>query len=333
MSDEIIKLLVPGHKIAITSHFNPDGDAIGSSLGLGLSLRKAGLNASVIVPNEYPEFLHWLPGNESVLIYEKEAEKVKEVLSQADVIFCLDYNSPKRVGGMEDTLRSSRGVKILIDHHLEPDLAFFNHVFSRLETSSTAELVYEFIYNSGLLKEIDHDIAVCFYTGIMTDTGSFSYACNYENTFRIVADLMKWKIDAEKIHRLIYDTFSESRLRLLGFCLREKLTVLQDFATAYMWLTRDELNMFNFQPGDTEGIVNYALSIKGIRFAAMFIERDDKIRISFRSTGDFSVNEFARKHFLGGGHRNAAGGDSYDTMEHTLQRFSDLLQDYIHQLL
>ncbi len=325
---ELNDYLKPGVKIVVTSHFNPDGDAIGSALGLYMYLRKIGLDAAVIVPNDYPDFLKWLPGNDKVHIYEHNNQEVSSLILNADLLFSLDYNNPSRVGGLEIVLRKSKARKVLIDHHLQPDFDFFDKVISTINTSSTAELVYNFI-KKYFDEDINREIAECLYAGILTDTGSFSYSCSNEHTFRVVADLFRHGIDGEKIHRQIYSTNSETRLRLLGYCLSEKLVVISEYVTAYITLTKQDLQDFEYKTGDTEGIVNYALSIKGIRFAAMFIERDNKIRISFRSTGDFSVNEFAREHFEGGGHKNAAGGDSYDDLDKTVRKFMDLLPKYI----
>ena len=328
---ELHLCLQPGRKIVITSHFNPDGDAIGSALALYKYLTKIGLEASVIVPNDYPEFLKWLPENDKVRIFEHNSRENSKLVLDADLLFSLDYNDPSRVGNMEKVLKDTKAKKVLIDHHLQPNSGFYDMVISTVNTSSTAELVFDFIKDN-FKQGIDRDIAVCLYTGILTDTGSFSYSCSHAHTFSVVAELFKYGINGEEIHRKIYSTNSEKRLRLLGYCLREKLVVINDYVTAYITLTKKELQEFEYKTGDTEGVVNYALSIKGIRFAAMFIEKDNKIRISFRSTGDFSVNEFARKHFEGGGHKNAAGGDSYDNMDKSVRKFLDLLPHYEQEL-
>jgi phosphoesterase RecJ-like protein len=332
ISAQIISILSSSSKIVITTHSNPDGDAIGSSLAMYLYLKKKGHSVNVISPNEYPDFLAWLPGKEDILIYDHNQEHCDGLIAEADTIFCLDYNSLSRIGDMEKPVKLSGAYKILIDHHPNPVKEDFNHLISTIETSSTGEMIYEFISELGDKNIIDKAIAECIYVSIMTDTGSFSFACNREATYRIVADLFSLGIDGEKIHRLVYDTFSEDRLRLLGYCLSDKLVVLPEFATAYISLTRDELDRFNFKVGDTEGVVNYALSIKGVQMAVMFTEKTDKIRLSFRSKGDFAVNEIARTHFKGGGHKNAAGGDSFDTMENTIQRFINILPGYKDKL-
>lgn len=314
-------------EIVITTHYNPDGDAIGSSLALYHVLKQLGCNVVVLLPNEYPSFLKWMPGNEKVLIYEANPEHCNSVIAKAQMIFCLDYNAMSRVKYFTKQLQEAKATKILIDHHIDPSDEFdFTH--SRISVSSTSELLYEVIAGMGYGKLINKDVAECLFVGIMTDTGSFSFACNYSQTFEITARLIGKGIDAEHIHRLVYDTYSEQRMRLLGFCLSDRLIVHAEYKTAYIWLTQKDLERFDHQIGDTEGVVNYALSIEGITMAALFTERNDRIRISFRSKGEFSVNEFAKKHYAGGGHRNAAGGDSFVNMEETLRIFEELLPVY-----
>lgn len=324
-------LLSVPKNIVLTSHTNPDGDAVGASLAMFLFLSDQGFNVSVILPNAFPDYLAWMEGSNKVILYDKEKPKCDQLMAEADILFSLDYNHPNRIGDAEQAFVHSKAKKVLIDHHIQPRLEAYHLAFSTVETSSTSELVFDCIMQlqpSGLSKAV----AECIYAGIMTDTGSFSYACNSEKTFRIVADLYKAGINGVKINRMVYNTFSESRLRLLGYALSEKLKVLPQFATAYISLTLDELNRFNYQVGDTEDVVNYALSIKGVRFAAMFIERDKKIRVSLRSVGDFKVNTIAREHFEGGGHKNAAGGDSYISMQKTLEKFEQLLPLYQNEL-
>jgi phosphoesterase RecJ-like protein len=317
--------------IAIISHTNPDGDSIGASLGLYHFLNTYGHKAEVVVPNEYPDFLAWMPGEENIMVCSKKKEKSRKILEEADIIFCLDHNAPSRTGEMDETFKKAKGIKIMIDHHVNPDLTAYDITFSTTETSSTSELIFDMMSELNI-SLIDKTISECIYVGIMTDTGSFSYSCNSEKTFRTVAELFKNGIDGVKIHKLVYDTYSESRLRLLGYCLSEKLVVLPEYHTAYIWLTKKELDRFNHKTGDTEGVVNYALGIKGIRFAALFTEKDNKVRISFRSTDDFEANTFARNHYEGGGHKNAAGGDSFIPMKDTLEKFEKLLSEYKDKL-
>ncbi len=321
-------LITSSRKIAITSHHNPDGDAVGSALALAGLLRKAGKDAVALVPNDYAAFLKWIPGNDLLLIFQDQEKKAKDFITNADLIFCLDYNALNRTGKMEDELRKSTAKKILIDHHLEPVISEFDFHLSIIEVSSTSELVYRFIEGCGWLDLVDQDIATGLFVGIMTDTGSFSFACNYPGTFEISAALLGRGINAEAIHRQVYDTYSENRLRLLGYCLSDKLTILPEFSTAFIALSKAELDRFQHQVGDTEGIVNYALSIGNIKLAVLLTERKDRIRLSFRSKGDLSVNRIANEHFNGGGHRNAAGGDSYVSLEETIIKLKDVLAQY-----
>jgi len=281
-----------------------------------------------MVPNDYPGFLKWMPGTDRVMIFRNNEEKARQAIMSADLIFCLDYSALNRTEKMEDDLRKAPGKKILIDHHLEPVVSDFDYYYSIVKTSSTSELVYRFIEACSWGHLLDQEVATGLFVGIMTDTGSFSFSCNYPETFKITAELIQAGIDAEHIHRLVYDTYSENRLRLLGFCLSEKLTLLPDLHTAYIALSKAELDRFRHQVGDTEGIVNYALSIEGITIAVLMTERKDRIRISFRSKGDFSVNRVAREHFSGGGHRNAAGGDSFASLEETIIRLKEVLAQY-----
>lgn len=327
----IKELLSTKKKILITSHSNPDGDALGSGLGMMLFLNQFDHEVNFMVPNSFPDFLKWMPGQENILTFDKNEKVCNHLIESADVLFSLDYNTPSRLGEAGEAFQKAKGVKILIDHHIDPDIDVYDHVFSTVDTSSTSELVFDFITGIDPSK-LNVEIAECLYTGIMTDTGSFSYACNFEKTFRIVAELYKLGLDGVKINRLVYNTYAESRIRLLGYALSEKLVVLKEYATAYISLTKEELDKYNYKAGDSEGLVNYALSIKGIKLAALFSEKNNRIRISFRSVGDFSVNNLARKHYDGGGHKNAAGGDSNLSMEETLTAFERLLSDYKNEL-
>jgi len=317
--------------ITITTHYRPDGDAMGSSLALYNYLMMKGHGVVVVTPGSYPDFLAWLPGNKAVIDYEKNETAAKKAVAVSKLIFCLDFNWLSRLEKFEDTVRSSGAVKILIDHHLEPEHAF-NHVFSYPDACSTCELIYQFIVAMGDRKMMNKDIAECIYTGIMTDTNSFRYSSMKSDTHRIVAELIDAGANNEKIHQNVYDTYLENRLRLLGFALKDKLKVLYEYNTAYIALSQAELEMFNFKTGDTEGIVNYALSIKGIKLAAFFSGREDGIKISFRSKGDFSVKELASKYFEGGGHKNASGGNSNASLDETVQQFLSILPHYRTQL-
>ncbi|MCD4772200.1 MAG: bifunctional oligoribonuclease/PAP phosphatase NrnA [Bacteroidales bacterium] len=329
---EIANILETPKNIAITSHVNPDGDAIGSSLAMYHYLIKKGHTVNVIIPNGIPDFLSWLPGFKNILIVENQHDECIDLLKDADIIFSLDYNSLDRVKDIKNPIINSNAVKILIDHHPDPDLEQFNFVYSSVQTSSASELVFDLICQFGNKDLIDLKIAECIYTGIITDTGSFSYLCNNEQTYQTSGYLIKLGVDGENIHRLIYDTFSKDRLQLLGYCLSEKLRIIDEYSTAYIYLSADDLKKFNYQIGDTENVVNYPLSMKGIIMSALFVEREDAVKLSFRSKGDFYVNEIAQKHFEGGGHKNAAGANSYLSLDDTLKKFEKLLPLYKEKL-
>jgi bifunctional oligoribonuclease and PAP phosphatase NrnA len=281
-----------------------------------------------MIPNDYPGFLKWMPGSNDILIFRQNELKAGEIISGADLLFCLDYSAINRTGDMEETLRKGDGKKILIDHHLDPLLTDFDYYLSQIKISSTSELLYRFFEGCSWLDMIDQDIATAIFVGIMTDTGSFSFSCNYPETFEITASLLRTGIDPEQIHRLVYDTYSEDRLRLIGYCLSTKLTILPGISTAYIALSLEELKRFHHQVGDTEGIVNYALSIDTIKIAVFLTERKDRIRLSFRSKGNFSVNNIARDYFNGGGHKNAAGGDSFVSIDETIEKLKEVLEQY-----
>lgn len=328
---EIKELLSSKKRIVLTTHLNPDGDAIGSSVAMLLYLRNKGHDVEAIAPNKFPEFYSWMPGSEDIIIFENSAAKVKELLSKADIVFSLDYNAFNRVGQMTKHLKESSGIKFLIDHHIDPEEGF-DYYFSTTKITSTGELVYNFINIMGDIELLDKSIASAIYSAIMTDTGSFSYACNYPDTYRIVATLIEKGVDAERIHRLVFDTFSENRLRLLGYAISERMIVWKDLKTAIIYLTKNDLKRFNYQVGDTEGIVNYPLSMDGVNLAVLITEKEKKIKLSFRSKGDFSVNDLARAHFNGGGHKNAAGGESHDNMDGTINGIKKVLEPLKNKL-
>ncbi len=318
-------------RILVTAHTNPDGDAIGSGLALCFYLRKKGHEVALMVPDVFPEFLAWMPGADDILVFSRDKERCLEKITEAEIIIAADFNQLDRLGPASEPVVKSQATRVLIDHHLFPSDEF-HYKISVTKTSSTSELVYTFMESSGDLALLDKEIAECIYTGIITDTGSLSYACNYVNTYLVVAELFRCGIDGERLHRLIYDTYSEQRLRLLGFSISDQLVVMPEYHTAYIHLSKKDLEKFDYQIGDTEGIVNYALSIKGINLAALFMERDGIVKASFRSKGDFSVSELARQCFNGGGHRNAAGANCYDPLEHTIEKFKGLLPRYQQQL-
>ena len=318
-------------KICIIPHENPDGDAIGSALGLGQVLKNAGKEVAVLPVNEYPDFLKWFSSDVPVHIYEKEKKKVKQVLFDADVLVCVDFNEEKRAGHLEKMIRGFEKTKVLIDHHPHPK-AFCNHTVSETQYSSTAELVVDVLARINMSSRLDSKAAEALYTGILTDTGGFSHNTS-KNTFRVVSELLEYGIDTDRIQSAVFHNFSPERMQLLGYCLHEKMVVFPEYRAAYISITKEELEKFNFKPGDTEGFVNYPLSVNNIVFSALFIEKDDYVKASFRSKGNFPANEFSRDHFNGGGHLNAAGGESELSFMETIQKFTQLLPVYSHQLL
>ncbi|WP_035670818.1 bifunctional oligoribonuclease/PAP phosphatase NrnA [Flavobacterium sp. 83] len=318
-------LLSTPKKIAIIPHRGPDGDAMGSTLGLYHFLLKNNHQPIVVSPNEFPDFLAWMPGSETVKIYEKDKENCTKILEDAEVIFTLDFNALHRTGEMETVLEKLTAPFIMIDHHQKPD-DYAAVTYSDTSYGSTCEMLYNFILFLGKKEDIDKTIGTCIYTGILTDSGSFRFPKTTGNTHRIVAELIDLGVENTEIPTLLFDNSSYGRLQLLGRAL-QNMKVITEHKTAYTTLTQDELNTFDYVKGDTEGIVNYGLSIKGILFTAIFIENTAEkiIKISFRSQGDFDVNQFARDHFHGGGHRNAAGGKSEVSMEETINKFEDLV--------
>ena len=319
-------LLSTPKKIAIIPHRSPDGDAMGSTLGLYHFLLKNNHHPVVVSPNEFPDFLAWLPGSETVKIFEKDKKNCTKILEEAELIFTLDFNAMHRVGEMENVLSKLKVPFIMIDHHQSPD-DYATYTYSDIAFGSTCEMLYNFISFLGKKSDIDKTIGTCIYTGILTDSGSFRFPKTTGTTHRIIADLIDLGVENSEIPTLLFDNSSYGRLQLLGRAL-QNMRVITKHKTAYITLTQDELNSFNHVKGDTEGIVNYGLSIKGIVFTAIFIENKEEniIKISFRSQGDFDVNQFAREHFNGGGHRNAAGGKSELTMEETVRKFENLVQ-------
>ena len=318
--------------IVVIGHRNPDGDAMGSTLALAQYLNKKGHSATVVVPNEYPHFLHWLPGSESTYRFDWQNSQSQRAISNSDLIFLLDFNALHRVGSdMQKTLEAYPNDFAMIDHHQQPEEV--TYMYSDVEVCSTCQMVYQFIEMNNDLALIDADIATCLYTGIMTDTGSFRFRSTTSTTHRIIADLIDKGAQNDVIHNNVYDANSYNRLLLLGQAL-SNMQIMTEYNTAFITLSTEEKNRFDFQKGDTEGIVNYALSIKGIIFAAIFIEDAEQnlVKISFRSKGDFSVNQFSRNHFEGGGHDNAAGGKSDVSLEETIAKFTSLLPRYQQEL-
>lgn len=326
-------LLATPQKIVITTHHKPDGDAMGSSLGLYAYLIQKGHHVKVITPTDYPYFLHWLPNNSDVMIYTEAKEEAEQLVADAALVFCLDFNTLTRINELGEVIRNSSACKIMIDHHLDPE-DFDDYRHWSINACAAAQLVYDFIVNElndGAM--MNKDIATCLYTGIMTDSGSFRFPSATSAVYRIGADLIDAGAEHWRIHQLVYDNATENRLRFLGNCLTNKLEIIREFNTAIISVTAEELKRFSIVTGDTEGIVNYALSINGIKLAAFIIERTDKVKLSLRSTGDFPANEICKKFFSGGGHRNAAGGYSDLKLEDTIAHFKSILPEYKTQLL
>jgi phosphoesterase RecJ-like protein len=320
-------LLSTAKKVVIIPHRNPDGDAMGSTLALYHYLKNKGIEATVLSPNEFPDFLAWLPGAENVLLYERDKITTKTILEAADLLFTLDFNALHRTGEMEHELVKLTAPFILIDHHEAP-AGYAAVTFSDTKYGSTCEMIFDFIESLGDIQLLDKTIATCLYTGIVTDSGSFKFPKTTGKTHRIVAQLIDIGIDNSKIHDLLFTNNSYESLQLLGRAL-QNLKVLKNHKTSYITLSQPELDRFHFKKGDTEGIVNYGLSIKGIIFTAIFIENKEEgiIKISLRSIGDFDVNQLSRLHFHGGGHKNAAGGKSHLSMKETIAFFENVVQN------
>lgn len=326
---EALPLLKEPKKIFITTHHKPDGDALGSTLGLYHYLLQFGHKVTVVSPSEAPDFLMWLPGIETVLNYESEPKQCLKILDEADLIFCLDFNRLDRIKTMEEPLKKASQPKILIDHHLMPDEQAFAYGMSDAAKSSTCEMVYDFIMLDGGQSYINNNIAQCLYTGLMTDTGSFRFPATTASVHEIIADFKRRGLDHSLIHQEVYDTWSPGRMRFLGYVLSEKMEVFPEQKYGIIALSQEEVKRFNVNTGDTEGLVNYPLSIKDILVAVMISERKDEVKLSFRSKGDIDVSTFARTYFNGGGHFNAAGGSSDLSLEATVKKVKDLIAQII----
>ncbi|MGN7823904.1 bifunctional oligoribonuclease/PAP phosphatase NrnA [Chitinophaga varians] len=324
--EEIKPLLEAPKKVVITMHQKPDADAMGSSLALYHYLIQKGHQVTVISPTNFPDFLKWMPGAEGVIDFESSTDKAMEALKDIQLLFCLDFNALYRTKNMAPHLEAVKCTKILIDHHLEPQ-PDFEYGVSDTSASSTAQLVYETIYKLGDEKLINLDIAQCIYAGTVTDTGSFRFASTTARVHRMVADLMDRGLRHEIIHQEIYDNFLENRLRFLGHSLLNRMEVFYEYNTAMLAIPYSDLKRFDLQTGDTEGLVNFLLSIQGIKMAALIIDRNSEVKLSFRSKGNFDVNTFARRYFEGGGHFNASGGRSTDSLEKTVNRFIKAVEE------
>lgn len=315
--------------ITLVSHFNPDGDTIGAVTAMYHYLKSKNKEIKIIIPNDFPSFLDFIMKDIPHIIGSKQINEAKNFLNDTDLIICLDFNSTSRVGDMlKEELELSPITKVIIDHHIEPQKDKFDIIFSKINVSSTCELLYEVINQLEENKPfLTQSIAESLYVGICTDTGSFSFSCQERRTYEIVAELVDNGVDVEYVHQEVYNTYSENRLRLLGFCLSERLKVFGKNKAALIYLSKHDLRRFNYQIGDCEGVVNFALSIKGIEFGVLVTERADRIRISFRSKYEFNVNEFARKYWNGGGHKKAAGGHAFESLESVIEKLTKQIEE------
>ncbi len=321
------KLTEPQH-IVVTTHHKPDGDALGSSLAIYHWLKAKGHSVQLIVPSDFPAFLDWLPGRQEVRIYTEDVQANDELIAAANVIFCLDFNGLARINAMEQAVRTAPGIKVMIDHHLDPE-GFDDYRHWDSNSAASAQMVYDFIVNvMDDHQAITPDIATCLYTGIMTDTGSFRFQTTTSSVHLIVADLIALGAKNWEIHEQIYNSYSENRLKFLGFCLLNRLEVLHEYHTALFSISREDLIRFQINTGDTEGLVNYALSISGMKLAALIIDRTEQVKLSLRSVGNFPCNEVCKKYFNGGGHRNAAGGNANEPLAKVVARFKSILPEY-----
>jgi phosphoesterase RecJ-like protein len=323
---DFFPLLHSPARVVITTHQKPDGDAMGSSLGLMHFLQKLGHEVTVISPTNWAAFLNWMPGAKSVIDFELKRQVAETFIREADWIFCLDFNNLPRIKNMEPSLLQAGAIKILIDHHQEPQVEAFDYGISIPEKSSTCEMVFDFIVESGHNELLDVTIAECLYTGVMTDTGSFRFPVTTAAVHKMIARLKETGLEHQKVHDHIYDSYLENRLRFTGHVLLYRMTVLYEYNTVLLAIPKGDLVRFNIQTGDTEGLVNYPLSILGIKMVAIVIDRDEERKWSFRSKGDVDVNSFARKFFSGGGHFHAAGGKSNESLEATVKHFHEVIK-------
>jgi phosphoesterase RecJ-like protein len=324
---EIFPLLEQPRKIVITMHQKPDPDAMGSSLGLYHFLVQLGHDVTVISPTNWATWLNWMAGSDRVLDYEFQREKCDTILDGADWLFCLDFNIFSRTRHLASKLQQLKCTRMLIDHHQQPDVVNFDYGISDTAKSSTCEMVYDFIEESGNDGKIDNNVAECLYAGVMADTGSFRFPAASAGVHKMVANLKEKGLQHTKVHENIYDNFLENRLRFIGHVLLHRMEVYYEYNTALIAVSKKDLLRYQIKTGDTEGLVNYPLSIQGIKLAALVIDRDEERKWSFRSKGDFDTNNFARKYFEGGGHYNASGGRSSDSLDKTIQQFMTAMKE------
>lgn len=325
------KIIERSSKIVIVSHVSPDGDALGSSLGLFHFLTNIGKTVNVIVPNSFPSFLKWMPGAKDIVIGERKQSLTEELFEAADLIFCLDFNTLSRIDQLAPLVEKSKAKKILIDHHLYPD-SFADVCISYPEISSTSELIFRFICRMGEFKMITKPCAECIYTGMMTDTGAFTFNSNDPHIYTIIGELLKLGIDKDEIYSKVYNNYSENRIRLQGYVFYEKMKIYEDYHASLITLSYEEQKRFQWKKGDTEGFVNIPLSIENVRFSVFIREEENMVRISLRSKGTFPTNEFAAQIFNGGGHLNASGGEFAGKLEDAVAVFEEGLSKFKHLL-
>ncbi len=332
--DKVETYFERAEKVVVVTHISPDGDALGSSLGLCHFLTSQRKTVNVIVPNAFPDFLRWMPGAKDIVRYDKYPEFADKLISEADVLCCLDFNALSRIGDMGKAVKDAPGRKVMVDHHLDPE-PFCRVTISHPEISSTSELVFRLICQMGCFDDISFEGAECIYTGMMTDTGGFSYNSNSRDIYFIISELLSKGIDKDEIYRKVFNTYSEGRLRLMGYVLYEKMQVYPQFRSALVWLTREEQGKFQYVKGDTEGFVNIPLQIKGVCFSVFLREDTEKnmIKVSLRSVGSFPCNKVAAEFFNGGGHLNASGGEFYGSMDEAVELFKRALVKYEGLLL
>ncbi|MDO5522697.1 MAG: DHH family phosphoesterase [Bacteroidia bacterium] len=328
---KVQQLIEHSNQILITAHLSPDGDALGASLGLYHYLKHKGKTVKLMVPNSFPYFLKWMAGAGEILVYEYNPQAAQVIFNHSDLIFSVDYNIPKRVGKMAPLLEQSTAQKVLIDHHLFPG-KIYDVVISHPEISSTSELVFRMLYQMGAYDAIDKTMAECLYCGMMTDTGGFTFNSNNPEIYLIISLLLRKGIDKDRIYSLVYNNLSQDRFRLLGFTLSQRMKIYPELHTALIWLSLEDQKQFSYNKGDTEGFVNYPLSIKDIIFSVFIREDEDLVKISFRSQGTFPTNEFAAQFFHGGGHLNASGGEFHGTLEDAVLLFENSIGLYAEKL-
>ncbi len=324
---KVDKALSTAEKVVIIPHVGPDGDAMGSCLGMWHYQMALGKEPVVIVPSRHPEFYNWMPGVDCVLVHEENVEYTEKLVAEADLIFAQDFNVLHRMGKLAGAVEKSSAYKVLIDHHLHPG-DFADVTISYPEISSTSELVFRLICRLGDFSKINLAGAECLYTGMMTDTGGFTYNSNKHEIYTIISELIKLGVDKDAIYRRVFNTYSEDRLRLMGYCIYNKMKLYPEYRAALITLSQEEMNQFNFRNGDAEGFVNIPLSIHNVDFSVFLREDPEKIKVSLRSQGTFPANKFSAQVFNGGGHLNAAGGESYTTLEEAIRKFEEALPEY-----